>query len=43
MDVVGEHHALLTTLGQLYLAEGKVEEGKHLLEKAMQSKQGHVA
>lgn len=43
MDVVGDHHALLTTLGQLYMAEGQVEEGKHLLEKAMQSKQGHAA
>ena len=43
MDVVGDHHALLTTLGQLYVADGQVEEGKHLLEKAIQSKQGNVA
>jgi glycosyltransferase involved in cell wall biosynthesis len=43
MDVVGDHHALLATLGQLYLADGQLEEGKQLLEKAMQSKQGHAA
>ena len=35
IEVVGEQKALLATLGQLYLAEGHIEEGKELLEKAM--------
>lgn len=43
LDVIGDHHALLATLGQLYLADGQLDEGKQLLEKAMQTKQGHAA
>jgi tetratricopeptide (TPR) repeat protein len=43
LDVVGDHQALMATLGQLYLADGLLDQGKQLLEKAMQTKVNDVA
>jgi tetratricopeptide (TPR) repeat protein len=35
LDAVGDEHALLVTLGQLYLDQGMIEEGKAILAKAL--------
>lgn len=43
IDTVGEQHALLATLGQMYLAEGYLEEAKQMLDKASQYSQSSVS
>jgi tetratricopeptide (TPR) repeat protein len=38
VDVIGEHQTLMVTLGQLYLNQGRVEEGNAILAKALAAK-----